>query len=87
MTENQSHKQEIMKIVEKGAFASKKFLAFFLTESMLCAMAIVALTKQENLGWPLASLGITNSPATRPSAPTARRRMPRNCHPVLSVRT
>lgn len=55
MTESQNHKQNIMKIVEKGAFASKKFLAFLTTESMLCAMAIVALTKQMNLGWPLAS--------------------------------
>ena len=56
MTEEQSnHKQEIMKLVEKGALASKKFLAFLITESFLLAIALAALKWQPALGWPLAA--------------------------------
>lgn len=55
MTENQKHKHEIMKMVEKGALGSKKFLAFLITESFLLAIALAALKWQPELGWPLAA--------------------------------
>ena len=55
MTENQKHKHEIMKIVEKAWFQSKKFLAFITIEAMLFTMAVLALKWQANLGWPLST--------------------------------
>jgi roadblock/LC7 domain-containing protein len=55
MTESQNHKQEIMKLVEKGAVGSKKFLAFLITEALLFTIAIAALKWQPDLGWPLAA--------------------------------
>ena len=39
MTENQKHKHDIMKIVEKSWYQSKKFLGFLLTMACLFAMA------------------------------------------------
>ena len=55
MTENQKHKHDIMKIVEKAWYQSKKFLAFLIVESMLFTMAVLALKWQANLGWPLST--------------------------------
>jgi hypothetical protein len=45
---------------EKRWYASKKFIAFLIMELLLSAMAVVALFKQNDLGWPLAAfmLGI-----------------------------
>lgn len=40
---------------EKPWHRSKKFVAFLLMEIMFCAMAIIALFTQKNLGWPLAA--------------------------------
>ena len=54
-TDNNKHKQEIMKVVEKAAWHSKKFLAFLIVEIFLFTMAVLALKWQQNLGWPLAS--------------------------------
>jgi hypothetical protein len=42
-------------VFEKAWHASKKFLAFLLVDSMLAAMAIVALIKQDEIGWPLSA--------------------------------
>ena len=40
---------------EKKWYESKKFIAFLLMELVFCAMAMVALFTQANLGWPLAA--------------------------------
>lgn len=48
-------KKETLASVEKKALASKKFLAWFIQQVLMCGMAIVALVKQPELGWPLAS--------------------------------
>lgn len=42
-------------VFEKGWAQSKKFIAFFLVDAMLCAMAIIALIKQDEIGWPLSA--------------------------------
>ena len=41
--------------MEKPWYRSKKFIAFIIVEVFMCAMAIVALFKQPELGWPLAT--------------------------------
>jgi hypothetical protein len=41
--------------VEKSAHKSKKFLAWLIQQVLMSGMAIVALIKQPELGWPLAS--------------------------------
>lgn len=41
--------------MEKPAYKSKKFTAWFLSEIALTLMSIVALLKQPSLGWPLAT--------------------------------
>ena len=48
-------KQEVLHRVEKKPHHSKKFLAWLIQQVLMCGMAIVALIKQESLGWPLAS--------------------------------
>jgi len=49
-------KKELMNdVFEKGWKQSKKFIAFFLTDAMLAAMAIIALVKQSEIGWPLSA--------------------------------
>ena len=40
---------------EKPFYKSKKFIAFLLMEIIYCAMAMVALFTQKDLGWPLAA--------------------------------
>jgi len=48
------NKHDILKLMEKGWYQSKKFLAFLLVETMLFSMALAALKWQTSLGWPLA---------------------------------
>ncbi len=50
-----AEKKETLHKVEKGAFVSKKWLAWFIQQLLMAAMAITALVKQPELGWPLAS--------------------------------
>lgn len=42
-------------IFEKAWHQSKKFIAFLVVDSMLAAMAIIALIKQGEIGWPLSA--------------------------------
>jgi hypothetical protein len=42
-------------IAEKKALQSKKFLAWLIQQLLMTGMAVVALIKQESLGWPLSS--------------------------------
>jgi len=42
-------------VFEKAWYASKKFIAFFVVDAMLAAMAIVALVKQDEIGWSLSA--------------------------------
>ena len=42
-------------VFEKAWYASKMFIAFFVVDAMLAAMAIVALIKQDSIGWPLSA--------------------------------
>lgn len=55
---NQAH--DVLRSFEKPAYKSKKFFAWFLQETALTVMAILALKWQTNLGWPLSAfmLGI-----------------------------
>jgi hypothetical protein len=53
MTDEQ--KKETLSSVEKKALHSKKFLAWLIQQILMCGMAIVALVKQPDIGWPLAS--------------------------------
>lgn len=48
-------KQVVLKHVEKKPHQSKKFVAWLIQQLLMSAMAIVALVKQDSLGWPLAS--------------------------------
>ena len=41
--------------MEKSWYTSKKFWAFAITEALLFSLAMTALFKQPNLGWPLAA--------------------------------
>lgn len=51
-----TEKKELMHdVFEKGWAQSKKFIAFFLVDAMLCAMAIIALIKQDKIDWPLSA--------------------------------
>ena len=45
---------ELIQQLEKTALKSKKFIAWFLTQVLLFTLALVALLKQPELGWPLA---------------------------------
>lgn len=46
---------ELAGVYEKPWHNSKKFVAFLLMEVMFCAMSIIALLTQPQLGWPLAA--------------------------------
>lgn len=48
-------KKEALESVEKRPHQSKKFIAWLIQQVLMCAMAIIALIKQPELGWPLAS--------------------------------
>ena len=48
-------KKEALESVEKKPQHSKKFLAWLIQQVLMCGMAIVALIKQPEIGWPLAS--------------------------------
>ena len=50
-----TERTDALKTVEKKPHQSKKFLAWLIANLLLSAMAIVALVKQPELGWPLAS--------------------------------
>ncbi len=50
-----TEKKEALKTVEKSCWTSKKWLAWFVQQVLMSTMAIVALVKQPELGWPLAS--------------------------------
>lgn len=50
-----SDRKDLAKHYEKRWHESKKFIAFLLMEFLLAALAALALLKQPNLGWPLAS--------------------------------
>ncbi len=50
-----THRKEALEKSEKPAIKSKKFMAWLLFEIFMTAMAITALIKQPELGWPLAS--------------------------------
>lgn len=47
--------KEALKVVEKPAYKSKKFLAWLISEVLMAAMAIIALLTQDGLGWSLAT--------------------------------
>jgi hypothetical protein len=51
----QERKEMMHDVFEKGWAQSKKFIAFFLVDAMLAAMAIIALIKQDTIGWPLSA--------------------------------
>lgn len=51
-------RKEVGRSYEKPWYGSKKFIAFLLMELMLCAMSMVALFTQKELGWPLAAFMI-----------------------------
>ncbi len=53
MTDEQ--KKDTLMNVEKRAMNSKKFLAWLIQQLLMCGMAVTALIKQPELGWPLAS--------------------------------
>jgi hypothetical protein len=48
-------KEMLHEVFEKAWFQSKKFIAFFVVDAMLAAMAIIALLKQSEIGWPLSA--------------------------------
>jgi hypothetical protein len=48
-------RKESLHKLEKNFYGSKKWLAWFIQQGFMSIMAIVALTKQPGLGWPLAS--------------------------------
>lgn len=52
MTANDEQK---LASVEKKPLRSKKFVAWLIQQLIMAAMAIVALIKQPEMGWPLAS--------------------------------
>lgn len=53
-----NEKLELLKLTEKKALKSKKFIAFFFVEMLLFAMAMYALFTQSPLGWPLSAFMI-----------------------------
>jgi len=48
-------RKDLAATYEKQWFRSKKFIAFLIMEVVFCAMAMVALFTQRDLGWPLAA--------------------------------
>lgn len=44
-----------LQTVEKAFYSSKKWLAWFIQQILMATMAIIALIKQPQLGWPLAT--------------------------------
>jgi len=55
VTKELDHRQKTLKKSEKPAYQSKKFLAWLIQQLIMGAMAITALVKQPELGWPLAA--------------------------------
>lgn len=50
---------QMLNEVEKPAYRSKKFAAWFIQQGVMGAMAVVALLKQPDLGWPLATFMVS----------------------------
>ncbi len=48
------NKIDSLKLMEKKPHHSKKFVAWLVQQILMTGMAVFALWKQENLGWPLA---------------------------------
>lgn len=48
-------KKEVLRSLEKPAHKSKKFVAWLIQQALMASMAITALIKQPELGWPLAT--------------------------------
>lgn len=49
------HRKDLLRDAEKPAMKSKKFLAWLIQQLLMAAMAITALVKQTDLGWPLSA--------------------------------
>jgi len=54
-TMSQTHRTKILEQTEKPALRSKKFLCWGAQQLLMAAMAITALVRQPELGWPLAA--------------------------------
>ena len=50
-----NHRVDILSRLEKTALRSKKFLAWLINQGCMVAMALVALIKQTEIGWPLSA--------------------------------
>ena len=55
----QQERCQMLHDVEKPAHKSKKFAAWLIQQAIMSAMAIVALIKQPELGWPLATFMVS----------------------------